>query len=552
MRAVIREMSEMTDSREIMEARTNPAITIFIAVVLLLIGVGLAWSFIGEIDEVAKASGIVRPNEKVSNIQTSVLGTVDSLLVKEGQWVEAGEPLLSLEHESLQLDLTTKLADASKMQQEVEFLKRYKESVEGHLNLFHKNNEEETVYYHLVEQYLLEYAQKELDYVTSSKQLEQAKGESLLANESVALNLRASSQKNAQTKADYSRQIEELEKELDSEKQLKLSMENQKNEVPVTDLLRTDRYNQYMLSLDQLMAVVVESENKVAQSIALGERFVSKTQLEKEQAQLDAAKLQLTQFRQESLLSVQAQISDYETKLKDARHALSLLDGEDSPVMLEQESLQLEEEKLREQYDNLLQQSASIQQKAEIELEKFKLDRIVQIGAAIEDKEKSIQSIQDQVNQLELAISKQSINAPISGMVHMLKDMNAGDIVQPGEPLLSIIPVNESMYKISIAVPNHEIGQIAVGQEVDMNFHAFPKQSFGSLAGTVNSISTDSIVQQDGRSYYSVEASIANKPLVNRKGESGEIRVGMTAEAYVITDSKKIIHYLLEKINLRE
>ncbi|MFC6334093.1 HlyD family efflux transporter periplasmic adaptor subunit [Paenibacillus septentrionalis] len=552
MRAVIREMSEMTDSREILEARTHPAITTFIAILLLLIGVGLIWSFIGEIDEVAKASGIVRPNDKVSNIQTLVSGTVESLHVQEGQWVEEGDLLIKLEHESLQLDLSSKQTELAKLERENEYLKRYRDSVYGHHNLFVQKLEEETIYYSLVEQYLLEYSQKELDYNASVNQLDQAKNESLLTREGIVLNQKASNQKNERTKADYNRQIEQLEKELHAEKMLKQSMEAESDQFSVHDPLRIERFNQYILSLNKLKTDVSESEKKLAQSVALGERFVPKSQLDEEQAQIELAKLQLTQFQQEAILGVQAQITDYENQLKEIRQLAAQLEGEESSTAMEQQSFQLEEEKLSDQYRNLQKQSDSIQLKSKIDLDKFRLDRIVQIEAAIEEKEKSSKMLLDQINQLQISIDKQSIYAPISGMVHMIKDMNVGDIVQPGESLLSVIPVNESMYKMSIVVPNHEIGQIDVGQQVDMNFHAFPKQSFGSLIGTVNSISSDSIIQQDGRSYYTVEASIANKPLVNRKGESGEIRVGMTAEAYVITDSKKIIHYLLEKINLRD
>jgi len=552
MRVIMHDMSEMSDSREILEARTHPAITTFIVLLLLIIGAGLTWSFFGEIDEVAKASGIVRPNEKVSNIQSTVLGTVESYHVEEGQWVEAGDLLMNLEHESLKLDLTSNQSELARLEQDVELLKRYRDSVEGHINLFQEKDEAEKVYYHLVEQYLLEYAQKELQYHSSIEQLKQATGESLLAKEGITLNQRATSKKNNQSIADYNRQIEELEKELSGEQQLMLSMEEENNQLPASDLLREERYNQYMLTLHELQAAVSESEKKVEQSIALGERFVPASQLEAEKLQVEAAKLQLTQFQQEALLGVQSQINDYENKIKETRHLLSQLSGQDSLVSLEHQSLQLEEDKLQEQVNNLQKQSDSTRQQSTIELEKFRLDRLVQIEATLEEKKDSIQSFRHQIDQLQLAIDKQSIHAPIAGMVHMVKELNSGDIVQPGEELLSIIPVNESMYKMSIAVPNHEIGQIAVGQEVDMNFHAFPKQSFGSLVGTVQSISTDSTIQQDGRSYYTVEASISNTPLVNRKGENGELRVGMTAEAYVVTDSKKIIHYLLEKINLRD
>lgn len=52
-------------------------------------------------------------------------------------------------------------------------------------------------------------------------------------------------------------------------------------------------------------------------------------------------------------------------------------------------------------------------------------------------------------------------------------------------------------------------------------------------------------------SYYFVESEIENKPLFSYKGEQGEIKIGMTCEAQVVTKQKKILYYLLEKINLK-
>jgi len=56
----------------------------------------------------------------------------------------------------------------------------------------------------------------------------------------------------------------------------------------------------------------------------------------------------------------------------------------------------------------------------------------------------------------------------------------------------------------------------------------------------------------DGVSFYIVEASIDNQALYSYKGQEANIKVGMLSEAYVITDSKKILNYVLEKIDLRD
>lgn len=552
MRVIIRNMSELSDSREMMEAKTHPAITIFIAIVIILLAVGFTWSFTGEMDEVAKASAVVRPNDKVSSVEATSLGTVDKIYIKEGQFVEKGALLMSLDHKELKMQWENRDRELARSKQEIGYLEKYLLSIQQHANHFDDKTPGELFYYNLVEQYLLDYSQKEITFQSNRLQAEQSMNEALTSKNSIDLNIRASQSESAQNQEQYLHRIEQLEQELEYEKQLKNAMESTSNTLPEMDSVRTERYRQYLLGLEQLHASVAEAQKKYDQSAALGERFVSKSKLNEELSQLNALKLQLEQFKQKAMMDAESNIDRYEKELEEARRSLEIVTGKDSSTVLEQESLKLEESKWSENYNRLLDQDQIMKESTEIELKKFKLDRLVQIQSALEEKTKQRITLQEQVEQLRLAVEKQSFVSPISGIVHILTEMNAGTTVQAGESLLSIIPQEESMFKMNIAVPNHEIGQIEIGDKVNLNFHAFPKQNFGSLTGVVTSIGTDSMIQQDGRSYYYVEASIANEPLVNRKGEYGEIRVGMTAEAYIVTNSKKIIHFLLEKINLRE
>lgn len=87
---------------------------------------------------------------------------------------------------------------------------------------------------------------------------------------------------------------------------------------------------------------------------------------------------------------------------------------------------------------------------------------------------------------------------------------------------------------------------------INYNFTAFPKQNYGQLTGTVTSISTDSTVQEDGNSYYLVEATLDQTAIEDREGNMKPIRSGMSAEASVVTETKKVIHFVLEKINLKD
>ncbi|WP_310830448.1 HlyD family efflux transporter periplasmic adaptor subunit [Paenibacillus pedocola] len=552
MSGIIHDLSEMSDSREIMESKTNPVISIFIFIVLILLAAAFTWSFFGQMDVVAKASAIVRPNEKVSTIQPAQTGKVEHIYIREGMTVQRGEKLLSFEHKDLDVELAQQHDQLSKLTRKIEYLQRYKQSIHDLHNLFSAGKTEEAYYRDMVEQFLLDYNVQQQSFEATNDQLAAAVHENSGSRETLSATLHASETKSLLDKQELERKENLLNTELTNEKLLEQSIRTGRNLLPVSDSKRTEQYNTYLIKYKQLSNLAAEKKVDYDRSASLGERLMSKSQIDTAQQQYQAAQLQTSQYQQESLLGTQSNITSYAQELKELQVSLDLLnEGKDTPSS-EREAIKLQEQQLSGKQEDLNKQQALNLATEKTALEKLKLDRIVQIHASIEAEQKNLTALQENVKQLELGQEKTVLTAPIAGIVNILKDTTIGDMVQAGESLLTIIPTNESKYKMSLAVPNAEAGKISVGDKVDLSFTAFPKQSFGSLRGTITSISTDSIVQQDGLSYYLAEATIPNSPLTNRRGERGELRIGMTANASVITDSKKIIDFILEKINLKD
>lgn len=75
---------------------------------------------------------------------------------------------------------------------------------------------------------------------------------------------------------------------------------------------------------------------------------------------------------------------------------------------------------------------------------------------------------------------------------------------------------------------------------------------YGEFTGTIEQISTDIKSDNMGNSYYLVEAKLSEVEGVSYKGETRNIRVGMACEAHIIKEQKKILYWLLEKINLKD
>ena len=62
-------------------------------------GLFLAWAWLGQVDEVAKAPGKISPQDEAVKVQPAEIGKVAQVLVQEGQSVTKGQVMLALESE---------------------------------------------------------------------------------------------------------------------------------------------------------------------------------------------------------------------------------------------------------------------------------------------------------------------------------------------------------------------------------------------------------------------------------------------------------------------
>lgn len=156
-----------------------------------------------------------------------------------------------------------------------------------------------------------------------------------------------------------------------------------------------------------------------------------------------------------------------------------------------------------------------------------------------------------QLEQAREQLRQGTVSAEKEGVINVVSTVVTGDILSAGTPLATIIPPNESEYKVQIYVSSGDIGSVKVGDEIKYNIAALPSSQYGVITGTVRSISQDVLTQNGEYSgYYLIEGNIENKELTDRDGNTGVITIGMQLEAKIVTQRKTIMRYLLEKINL--
>lgn len=97
----------LSAAEEIIETPTSPFGRIVLWLIVALLIVTLAWSYFGELDIVASATGRIVPEGSVKIIQPASAGVVIDIRVREGQKVRKGDILIQLDDTIAKTDVKT-------------------------------------------------------------------------------------------------------------------------------------------------------------------------------------------------------------------------------------------------------------------------------------------------------------------------------------------------------------------------------------------------------------------------------------------------------------
>lgn len=308
------------------------------------------------------------------------------------------------------------------------------------------------------------------------------------------------------------------------------------------------------------------------------EGAVSDYEISTAKSKMESAKAAIETYKNGKVIEYSQTLAELEAKLKDFKFAA---DSERSKSELLSEleksftnsknqqyykaiaetdsSIQTMESELRTARSNLkLNELAldlsrnSVDGKGErLSISMTSIETLAAVLGKIDTLKMQLEEVKAQIKQVRTQIKQGTVNASIGGVLNVPNTIIKGDVIAAGTSLATIIPENETAFKVQLYVSNADIGNVKVGDEVKYNLAAFPSSQYGILKGQVTSISKD-VLTRDGdySGYYLVEASIENKTLKDKDGNQGQLAVGMEAEAKIVTQKKSIIRYLLEKIDL--
>jgi HlyD family secretion protein len=212
----------------------------------------------------------------------------------------------------------------------------------------------------------------------------------------------------------------------------------------------------------------------------------------------------------------------------------------------------LERDEARLEGERGLLQSNVAQSKgkvSETELQILQIDQQIKTDVAKElsDVRAKISELEERKVAAEDQLKRIDIRAPQDGIVHQLAVHTIGGVITPGEPIMLIVPNQDSLVVETKIVPS-EIDQIHFGQHAMLRFTSFNQRTTPQIEGTIVRRSAD--ITQDpktGQTYYTIRIGFAGEE-ARRLGEV-KLVPGMPVESFIRTDERTVLSYLVKPVH---
>jgi adhesin transport system membrane fusion protein len=167
------------------------------------------------------------------------------------------------------------------------------------------------------------------------------------------------------------------------------------------------------------------------------------------------------------------------------------------------------------------------------------LERLARARAELAVIDESIKAAQDRV-------VRTALKAPVRGIVNKLNINTIGAVVQPGQDLIEIVPLDDKLL-IEANVRPQDVAFIRPEQEASVKLTAYDYLIYGALEGKVERISADTISGDQGETFYRVIVR-TDRTHIRQEAEELPIIPGMVATVDIQTGRKTVFDYLMKPI----
>lgn len=204
---------------------------------------------------------------------------------------------------------------------------------------------------------------------------------------------------------------------------------------------------------------------------------------------------------------------------------------------------------IKQEVQNLKKEIASIQMQI-----MENQNRQNQLNVEQKEKERKLRldvlaSFQDLSDNLKGWEQKYVFKAPFGGKVEYLKFLTENQFIQAGEDVFGIIPKENNVFG-QVLLPSGGAGKVKTGSSVSIKLDNYPYMEYGSIKGTVSSISLISHPQKTEQSIVETYLITVDLPegLKTNYGEVLDFKYEIGGIADIIVKERRLIERLFDNL----
>lgn len=176
-----------------------------------------------------------------------------------------------------------------------------------------------------------------------------------------------------------------------------------------------------------------------------------------------------------------------------------------------------------------------------------KQDYLKDVGERLKQTQGNYFDILEKYQVAKDRVERSIIRAPEDGTIVDMKIHTIGSVANPGQPLMDLVPSDDS-FVVESKVSPRDINDIYIGQQADIRFSAFDARTTKVIEGTVVNVSADRLLtEQDQAPYYLARIQVTEKGRSDMS-EDMKLKAGMPAEVMIQRGERTLFNYLLKPL----
>jgi HlyD family secretion protein len=291
-------------------------------------------------------------------------------------------------------------------------------------------------------------------------------------------------------------------------------------------------------SRDQSLTLIIEDHDQLFETrknVVKGELGQLRKRLEQTGEQISGFKSQLS-ASQSQLELIEKELQGLEVLFKEgfvSQTRILALEREKAGLTGQIATLEAE-----------IERAKTVLEETNIEILQVTRSKKEAVLTELRQKESEISDLQEQLISANDQADRVDILAPVSGWVHNMTITTVGGVVTSANPIMDIIPDTDRLIIEAQLEPMY-IDQLYLGQPTTVRLSAFNQRTTPELNGAVKSVSANSTVDKlTGIPFYTVVIEVPEDEIARLNGLV--LVPGMPAEAFMQTDKRTIVNYLLK------